>query len=648
MPGAPRRRGGGSTRDSRKSDRDGDLTMGSSAAATLKNRDRVGKSKPAPKPRKPNNKGDLISGGAQRAILRKAAEGDIPMRDPRGLRGALVELHITGWEKSKAANDADGGKSSLIKWLEKKGSLRLGSRGKEVKVKKSRTEANNVLVISVLEGDVPALIRMDGYGWAGTTVAIKRAGGAAAEGGKEMSSQASQTKAMLRGVLERRYNPELKFLDLSALGQDEELKSQEIFNKKSTASKFFPAMMAVLSGVFDTPAELQTAIISVSLANNELTEVSTVSTLSETLPKLQNLDLSGNKLENLATLHIWRKRFYQLQHLVVTGNPLEQNEPNYAAEFLKWYPNLRMLNSVQVRSEEEVANKNQNIAFPPRSPVFLDEGGIAEGFVRNWFLGFDTDRKALAAMYYDDTSDFSYALNTAAPRDPAATQRTEKQEWDQYISNSRNLKKITQLPARQKRAFRGTQAVADMFASLPATKHADLATEAGKWLIEASAQPGLPDITGHSPSGVDGFNITVHTEYDEIDPSNGQVGKKRSCDHLFIIGPGGPTGVRIVSHMFTVRAYGGTQAFAITAPPPGPPSPPPAVAAAPLEPPAQLPVGLTLEIAEQMVVELTNRTKMTLEYSKNCLEQTTWNFDAALAAFENVKASLPADAFVAA
>lgn len=489
---------------------------------------------------------------------------------------------------------------------------------------------------------------MDGYGWAGATVAIKRAGGGA-EGGKQISSEAGQIKAMLRGVLERRYNPELKFLDLSALGQDEELKSQAIFDKKSTASKFFPAMMAVLAGVFDTPAELQTAVISVSLANNDLTELTAVSSLSETLPKLQNLDLSGNKLENLATMHIWRKRFFQLQHLVVTGNPLEQNEPNYAADFLKWYPNLLMLNSVQVRSEDDVANKNKNLAFPARSAIFLDEGGIAEGFVRNWFLGFDTDRKALTEMYYDDTSDFSYALNTAAPRDPAATQRTEKQEWDQYISNSRNLKKITQLPARQKRAFRGTQAVAEMFASLPATKHADLATEAGKWLIEAYPQPGLPDITGQSPSGVDGFCINVHTEYDELDPSNGQVGKKRSCDHLFMIGPGGPTGVRIVSHMFTVRAYGGTQAFVITGPPAGPPSPPTAVAAgAPtLEAPSQLPPGLTLEIAEQMVVELTNRTKMTLEYSKNCLEQTTWNFDAALAAFENVKASLPADAFVA-
>lgn len=135
MPGAPRRRGGART-DSHKSDRDGDLTM-SSAASTLKNRDRVGKTKPPVKKGRPGAKGDLMSTNTQRAIIRKvAAEGDIPMKDPRGLRGALAELQITGWEKSKAANDKDGGVSSLIKWLEKKGSLRLGSRGKEIRVKK--------------------------------------------------------------------------------------------------------------------------------------------------------------------------------------------------------------------------------------------------------------------------------------------------------------------------------------------------------------------------------------------------------------------------------------------------------------------------------------------------------------------------------
>ena len=51
-------------------------------------------------------------------------------------RAGLVDLKITGWEKSKASSDADGGVSSLIKWMEKKASHRLGSRTREVYIKK--------------------------------------------------------------------------------------------------------------------------------------------------------------------------------------------------------------------------------------------------------------------------------------------------------------------------------------------------------------------------------------------------------------------------------------------------------------------------------------------------------------------------------
>ena len=51
-------------------------------------------------------------------------------------KGGLVELKITGWDKSKASSNADGGASSLIQWLEKKGSTKLGSRNRTLKIKK--------------------------------------------------------------------------------------------------------------------------------------------------------------------------------------------------------------------------------------------------------------------------------------------------------------------------------------------------------------------------------------------------------------------------------------------------------------------------------------------------------------------------------
>lgn len=490
------------------------------------------------------------------------------------------------------------------------------------------------MIISVPSVDAKAYERMNGYDWAGAKLTIVRIGGAA----QEESSSTADVKAMLRGVLERRWNPTTKILDLSALGQDEELKSQHMFDKRSTSSKFFPAMMVVLDGSFSTPQERDEAIQAVTLANNELEDLKIVSSLSESLPNLKNLDLSNNRFASLGSLGVWRRRFKKLEHLIISNNPIEQNEPNYAVELITWYPNLRILNTVQVRTEEDIINKNHinNLAFPIRGPRFQDDGNIAETFIRNWFGAFDADRAALAQAFYDEKSEFSITLNTSGQRDPAGSQEHEKQEWDEYIKLSRNFKKVTHLPARKNRLFRGAKSVYDAFTAMPKTKHPDLA-ESEKWMIESHVQPGIPDITGNSPTGVDGFLISIHGEFDELETS-----KKRSMDHLIIIGPGGPTGVRVVSHSITVRTFGGRQAFQpIVNTPPMPATEPSAADGVP-----QLPAGLTIEVAEQMVNELAKQTGMTVAYSHDCLTQTGWDFNNALSVFQSVKASLPADAFV--
>lgn len=621
----------------RAPDRDGDVKMGVENSRTG-----IAKTKRPPK----GPKGALGSTDMQRKIHRAAASGDVRMKGEASSRpsGGLEEFKVTGWEKSSASHDKDGGVESLKKWLQSKISRKLGSASRRVTpIKKSRVEGTE-LFVSVPAADAGALARMNGYKWAGVSLKIEKIGSSGQD--SKLSSKAEETKLMLRGVLERRYNPQAKLLDLSALSQDEELKAQAIFDSNSTASKFFPAMMKVLEVAFDSHDELNAHVESVSLANNGLADLKAVSSLSLTLPKLHNLDLSNNNLANLSALSVWRKRFGQLQHLLIAGNPLEQNEPTYAVELVKWYPNLRMLNQTQVRTEEDIKNKSStaNLPFPIRSPIFEDEGQIAENFIRQWFLGFDNDRPALAHVYYDEQSDFSYAVNVSAPRDPNDTTHTEKSEWGAYIRNSRNLKKISQLPARQNRLFRGPKPIAEVFAAMPKTRHPDLGADARKWLIECHVQPGIPDPTGQSPNGVDGFSIYIHTEYDELDDTTGQpTGKKRSCDHSIQIGPGGPQGVRIVSHQLTIRAYGGSQAFEAEAPAhAGPPSPP--QQAAELEPHIQ--AGLTLPQAEEVCAALSQQTGMTLHFSKDCLDQVGWDLQRALAAFESVKGTLPADAFV--
>jgi nuclear RNA export factor len=73
---------------------------------------------------------------------------------------------------------------------------------------------------------------------------------------------------------------------------------------------------------------------------------------------------------------------------------------------------------------------------------------------------------------------------------------------------------------------------------------------------------------------------------------------------------------------------------------PGAPDPaalPPA-AAGPVVAPAAPIVDVEAQ-KKQMAMELTNRTRMTLEYSTMCLDGTGWDFNMALQAFEEKKVS---------
>ena len=84
------------------------------------------------------SRGGILGATAQREILRKAGSSDMTMKEVRvsAAKGGLVELKITGWDKSKASGNADKGASSLVQWLEKKGSTKLGSRNRTLKIRK--------------------------------------------------------------------------------------------------------------------------------------------------------------------------------------------------------------------------------------------------------------------------------------------------------------------------------------------------------------------------------------------------------------------------------------------------------------------------------------------------------------------------------
>lgn len=443
--------------------------------------------------------------------------------------------------------------------------------------------------------------------------------------------------------MSQRYQPSVKLLDLSNLGTDPELLTLGMFSTTTRESKLFPALMKVLDSFFTTAEEKAEAVLSVSLASNALTSTISVTALAQTLPALKNLDLSNNQLKSLSALQGWRWKFRDLDHLILSGNPLETEVPAYKSDILKWYPSLRILNNEQVRTSEEAKNVSKNITpIPIALPSFRDEAGIGETFVKMFFPAYDSDRPALINTYYDTASTFSLSINMSAPRG-AETAEKKVPNWDSYIKSSRNLVKVTHLPARMSRIYTGTENIQQCWLTLPSTQHPNLLTEPEKWCIECNAIPGLPDPSGQSLGGVGGLIVAIHGEFFEVDASTRLPINRRSFDRTFVLGPGtGAGGVRVACDALVLRAWGGSQVWKAEATGFLLSAAPPQQRMYPIQVPRGFGASALGKTEEQvrnevLAMELSTKTGMTLEYSGECLKQSGWTIKGALTSFEQVK-----------
>ena len=459
-------------------------------------------------------------------------------------------------------------------------------------------------------------------------------------------------------MIKRRHDPETKFFDLSALGKDPELENTGMFETQSREAKFFPALMSVCETVFGSGFKRREAVVSVSLRGNNLPNVTTVTTLAQTFPNIKNLDLSDNDLADLKALEPWRRKFRSLDHLILKGNPIE-NVQEFYLELMKWYPKLRILDTVQIRSDEEASqSEKKRKSLPIQPPNFRDQDGIAENFIKQFFPAFDTERAALVSHFYGPSSTFSVNISTRSH----AISKDVIAPWENWIKKSRNLTKITSQSGRKSRLFKGIDDIKETWLTLPVTCHPDPVAENEKWCIECHGIPGLPDPTGTSPTGVGGLIIVLHGEFGEVNTTTGDITCRRSFDRTFILGPGNtPSGIQVLNDIFAVRAYAGYEAFKSTVTPHQ--SPQLAAATPAIAQPTNnldIPLGLAVPQGfglpvdnkapervqqELLALELSKLTRMTLEFSIMCLQESNWDLQQAGQAFETNRANIPPNAF---
>ncbi|KAI0768083.1 NTF2-like protein [Trametes elegans] len=458
----------------------------------------------------------------------------------------------------------------------------------------------------------------------------------------------------------RRWNPEAKFLNLERLNEDDFLKRHRLL------SPALPEAIKEAQVVFKIASKLKPEVETISLAHNGLSSGRMMSPMAHYLPKLANLSLEGNRLGNWKEVDYIsgkRMKLTELRELVLIGNPMRELEyknnraQQYKSEIARRFPSLEILDGEPVARVGFDAPSTSNGASsrPHRIPTTFSwnmepsfiagvDGTIVSNFFMRYFPLFDNQRGALLDVYAPDAT-FSFSANTAIP--PRARieglhvskefPNQRKLEWPPWLSGglggSRNLGRMAGgLQKLSQSLHLGSDQVVKAMADLPGTRH-DVAGTPEKFSVDA-----FPLKQGERTN----LLITVHGQFAEL-PSQGI----RSFDRSFVLALA-PEGSRakqsgwdvvILSDQLVVRAYSSHEAWR-----PGPMR----VQAGDLLPSAGLQQALAPlpEPQRSLMQELVLRTRLNLQFAEDCLKNNDWDFDRALANYEEVKANLPGDAYL--
>ncbi|KAK6458979.1 nuclear mRNA export, poly(A)+RNA binding protein [Scheffersomyces xylosifermentans] len=490
-------------------------------------------------------------------------------------------------------------------------------------------------------------------------------------GGSQIPPNSNNTIETITNFLKTRYQPEIKLLNLASVKSDHNLNSQGFFGSISTTSKFFMALMKIAK-------DLKLDVLSVDLSGNELSDLATISPLAATFPLLQNLSLQNNNFNRLKAFETWRHKLNFLRELLLGGNPLVANQTNpieinnIKVELMKSFPRLIVLDGEVIRNEE-LLNNTLSFPFPASVSMFFQDEEIrnmSTNFISNYLKLWDANRADLMILYQNE-SQFSMQVDSSHPYliDSNPSHYSSGTDFGNYLSNSRNLTRVSSVKARLGRVAIGQEQIFKSFSQLPKTRH-DLMTHPELFSVESYRFPQL-----------NGIMIVIHGSFEETaqpeaeapqSVPNGPRGRfnnsknkkaalsKKSFDRTFVVIPG-PNGSMIVaSDLLSVRPFAVTDAWNVAhkdaspapanAAIPGPV--PPAVGGVPqrVPTPADLPAEVKVNLSplqQEILVKILLETKLNMQYSIMLCEQSNWDYQQCTINFKNSAATLPREAFTA-
>lgn len=481
--------------------------------------------------------------------------------------------------------------------------------------------------------------RCTGMKFAGQTLYIKRASNTT---NNTSTVSAPKTQGVmvtaLKGILSTRYNMNAKMLDLTNLINEQSVIQNKFMSTNAMGTKFFAALLTIAS-----KEKLEIESINLSM-NNLDNHTNWIHELALIYPNVKNMALGNNKISKPDVFNNVKTKFTMIRELILQGNPICQ-DPAALTKVVSMFPRLIIIDSTQVRDEQKL---NSILNFPVISkPNFFENGDLQNAstdFVKSFLSCWDNNRMDLMGLYTPQ-SQFSYQMDTTSVSDSTSVNSTPN-SWNNYIPNSRNLKKVSQERTRMQRLSLGAEQISKVFSSLPGTSHSpDLAMETMMY----------PQING--------MMITIHGDFNEKSQPQVQSNEKRrgpradlqkrSFDRTWIIVPGGNSGLLIVSDLLLIRNYCGNKGWSTTTaqlPPQGQPITPVGSASGvpPLStssPIPQPPLSGHSPIQNEMAMKVQKETNLKPEFVIMLLEQSNWDYDTAGRNFMANRGNIPSDAF---
>ncbi|VDN82903.1 unnamed protein product [Brugia pahangi] len=453
--------------------------------------------------------------------------------------------------------------------------------------------------------------------------------------------------------LKKRYNAETHALDLSEFGLDESFRTRSLHLSLTRNN----IMMAVV----DLIDQYYGGVTALSMKGNRLRFLDFFACLLYRIKNVKTLDLSANQIDKESELE--KLKGWPVETLFFENNPLcgsYSSAETYLSAVHRVFPKVTMLDGIPVQRSVSsiVPDLDENAKLPLFKPSFYgtdDHRALIEAFIVEFMVAYDdpdvNNRKNLINAY-DENATFTVCAENL-------TDANEKKPYfnpgiySTYRKTSHNIKCMERWERfREKVIYKGAMDIIVALRKLPATKHL-----MDTFLIDVSL------ITDkHMCFAVEGFfrdGLEKVGDDDEL---------RFFCRNFVVINKGGGK-IAVVNDMLfvsgvfmeriqryksmvtnslkippdaavaTTDAIGGMsitdniQSSAVSVPQQQEPTPSERAAAG------------DREMQQQMVDAFCQESRMKPEWSKKCLIDQNWNYEAAGQAFLAVRDRIPAEAF---